>query len=108
MVVLRPPVTGVSLFGGSKLQLESGLKNHFFPATNQLIPALNNKRTPVRRQKGDRLKNKNCLSPPFVILFNSDDILPYGAVTVFAINVTAVCANALPLSFAPVFIEISV
>lgn len=32
----------------------------------------------------------------------------YGAVIVFAIKVTAVCASALPLSVAPVFIEISV
>ena len=56
-------------------------------------------------KKGDRLNYKNSLSP---LLLNLLSNLPYGAVMVFAINVTAVCANALPLSVAPVFIEISV
>ncbi len=34
--------------------------------------------------------------------------MPYGAVTVLALNVTAVCANALPVITAPAASEINV
>lgn len=59
-------------------------------------------------QEGDRLNHYTVCLPLYLSCFHIKKRLPYGAVTVFAIKVTAVCANALPLSVAPVFIEISV
>jgi hypothetical protein len=81
--------------------------SHIIPLTN-LISVLNKIQALVRRQKGDRLNNTDQTVTLSVSYFHSNVLLPYGAEMVFAINVTAVCANALPLSFAPVFIEISV
>ena len=56
----------------------------------------------------DRRVAYAVLSLPWVGARPSRILLAFGAVTAFICNVTAVCANALPLSFAPVFIEISV
>ncbi len=49
---------------------------------------------------------------PNLSYFHTDppqaDLMPYGAVMALAINVTAVCANALPFITAPVFSTIAV
>lgn len=42
------------------------------------------------------------------VIFVKTSVVPVGTVTALASNVTAVCANALPFSVAPVFIPISV
>lgn len=48
------------------------------------------------------------LLPRFHVRYLMPYGMPYGAVMVLAFNVTAVCANALPVITAPVFSEINV